>query len=207
MLEVVRSIFPALCASGPFWSLRFVEERSESLAVRKGVPQPLQVAVDRGAMLTVVRDGGYGYAATGDLSVEGLQAALDRADAWARHAGRASVFDFGHLNYPSPHGGFVSPPPVPAARWTRREVLDMLLAEDAAAQIDDRIVDRQASMRTVTADHLYLTNHGGDVAQHYRFAMPSLQVTANDGPNTQTRSLAGQYNGYCQQGGLELIAR
>jgi len=35
--------------------------------------------------------------------------------------------------------------------------------------------------------------------------VPNLAVTANEGVNTQTRSLGGQYNGYCRQGGLEVL--
>jgi predicted Zn-dependent protease len=207
MLDDVRALFPSLRSTAPFFSLRFVEERGETLTVRRGVTQPLQLSLDRGAMLTVVRDGGYGYAATSDLSLAGLQAALDRADAWARATARASVIDFAKVQFPSPRGRYHSPPVDPTAKAARREVLELLRAEDTAAQIDDRIVDRTATVRSLTADHLYLTNQGGEVVQQYRYAFPNLQVTASDGPNAQTRSLAGQYNGFCQQGGLELIAR
>ena len=42
------------------------------------------------------------------------------------------------------------------------------------------------------------------VEQHLRQVVPSLAATANDGPETQTRSLGGR--GYCRQGGLEVLA-
>jgi len=59
-----ESPLPALDVAADFWSLRFVEESSESYAVRKNVPQPLEVSTDRGVMATVHADGGMGYAAT-----------------------------------------------------------------------------------------------------------------------------------------------
>ena len=59
---------PPLDVRADFWSLRFVEETSESYAVRKNVPQPLEVSTDRGVMATVYADGGIGYAATSDTS-------------------------------------------------------------------------------------------------------------------------------------------
>src|SRR5438034_11664028 len=36
---------------------------------------------------------------------------------------------------------------------------------------------------------------------------PSVQVTAHANGVTQVRSSAGQYNGYCQQGGIEVLER
>ena len=62
-----------------FFAVRLVEEDSETVAVRKGVPQPFSRKIDRGAMVTVIDRGAYGYAATSDLSAAGLQAALDGA--------------------------------------------------------------------------------------------------------------------------------
>jgi predicted Zn-dependent protease len=37
--------------------------------------------------------------------------------------------------------------------------------------------------------------------------VPGLTVVASEGGETQTRSAAGQYNGFCQQGGLEVLER
>ena len=64
-----------------YWSLRLVDEVSESLTVRKNVALPPAFAHDRGAMATVYAGGGCGYAATGDTSPAGLAAALERAAA------------------------------------------------------------------------------------------------------------------------------
>jgi len=84
MNNSLRSDFEQLHCAGDFWSLRLVDESTDTYAVRKNVPQPPASSRDRGAMLTAWADGGSGYAATSDLSQAGLQAALDRATAWAR---------------------------------------------------------------------------------------------------------------------------
>jgi predicted Zn-dependent protease len=52
---------------------------------------------------------------------------------------------------------------------------------------------------------LYLTSTGADIEQHFNYVVPNIQVTAHEGRATQTRSLAGQYNGYCRQGGGEIL--
>jgi predicted Zn-dependent protease len=48
---------------------------------------------------------------------------------------------------------------------------------------------------------------GGETLQEFDFTIPALHVVAHAGGLTQTRSWGGRYNGYCQQGGLEVIER
>src|SRR3712207_5687072 len=80
-----------------FCSLRYVRERSEYLAVRQDVVQPVATSEDSGAMLTVYADGGMGYSATSDLSLSGLRRAAAQAHDWARLSARRSVVDFSQL--------------------------------------------------------------------------------------------------------------
>ena len=72
MNEIAKH-FASLKSTAPFWSLRYVEEKSEMLAVRDDVVEPAHLSNDRGAMLTAMVDGGCGYAATNDLSPAGLK--------------------------------------------------------------------------------------------------------------------------------------
>lgn len=203
--DLTTDLLARLHSDAEFFAVRLVEEDSETVAVRKGVPQPYARHIDRGAMLTVIDQGAYGYAATSDLSAAGLQEALDRATAWARATASTSVVRFPVPAEEAPRGQYVSP--FEQAMPSRRELYALVAAVDAEAQIDARIVDSYASVEVLNATHRYLTSRGGDVTQTYRFVLPNLQVTASDGRDTQTRSLAGQYNGYCQQGGAEILAR
>ena len=59
---------PRLSVDADYWSLRFVDQSTATYAVRKNVPLPLARSTDRGVMATVHAGGGYGYAATADLS-------------------------------------------------------------------------------------------------------------------------------------------
>ncbi len=196
---------PSFDVRADFWSLRFVEERAESFAVRKNVPMPYSATTDRGAMATVYADGGYGYAATSDLSPTGLAAALDRAAAWARATARLGLVDARQLPAPAPRGRYESPS-LAAGGLGPREWYELLGAECAAASRDPRIVDCEAGVEVRTADHRLVTSTGGDVTQRYRFLMPGLTVTAHDAGETQSRSLNG-YRGICQQGSTEVLAR
>lgn len=202
MPETIRQTFGKLHCDAAFWSLRYVDERSCFVCVRQDVAEAPSLGRDRGAMLTVFDAGGYGYAATADLSATGLQTALDRARNWARTTARHSVLPR-ELNLPHPQGMRASPgvgEPLPSGR----ELLELAQAESAAAKFDDRIVDWQANIEVREADHLLLTNHGGEVHQQYRFMVPDVSATAHADGDTQSRSLSGR--GFCRQGGKKVLA-
>lgn len=193
--------FASLKSTAPFWSLRYVEEASEMLAVREDVAEPPRLSNDRGAMLTAMLDGGCGYAATSDMSRAGLQTALDRATEWARVTQHASVIPYDPARMPNPRGTWASPPAA-ISRLSRRERLQMLAAECRAAQIDNRIVDRYISLNLINSEQLYLSNAGAQVHQQFRYTIPQAYVCANRDSETQTRSL-----GFAQQGGADILAR
>lgn len=207
MHELIEARFRALNPGVDFCSLRYVEEARETLAVRQGVAEPLARSLDRGAMITVLHRGGYGYAATSDLSTAGLQAALERARQWAEASRSQAVFDFSAYEPARPSGRYIGPGAEQPLDWQRRELTELLLAEDAASQIDARIVDRAASLGRLDVHQLYITHDGGSVEQRFRALIPSLVVTAYADGVAQTRSLGGQYNGYCRQGGMEILAQ
>jgi predicted Zn-dependent protease len=116
---------------------------------------------------------------------------------------------------PTPSGQYASA--ISIALPSRRELLALVSDVDRAAQIDPRVVDSYASIKICKAQQRYLTrartiedrvgDRVGDVTQTYSFVLPNVQVTVSDGVDTQTRSLGGQYNGFCQQGGAEVIER
>ena len=209
MPDADRFALPDLSTLAPpgvdFWSLRLVEETSETYTVRKDVALPLCASVDRGAMATVYADGGYGYAATGDTSAAGLRAALDRAAAWARATAKFALMDSRMLPRSAVRGEYASPS-LGAKSRSRREWFDLLMAESRAAAIDARIVDWEACIEVRRAVHRLVTGEGGDLIQRYRFLLPSMSVTAHADGDTQTRTLHG-YRGICQQGGDEILAR
>src|SRR5207248_2213126 len=103
--DISRS-FHGLRSSAPFWSLRLHHETREVLAMRQDTLEPPRLSIDRGAMLTAVTEGGYGYCATSDLSASGLQQALDRATRWAEATKGKSVVRYEPARMGAPRGGY-----------------------------------------------------------------------------------------------------
>ncbi len=146
------SDLPPLSLDADFWSLRWVDDASETCAVRKNVALPPSACTDRGAMATVYAGGGYGYAATGDTSPAGLAAALERAAALARATAKFALIDSRTLPRPAPRGDYASPSFAAPSR-PRREWYELLMQESRAAAIDPRIVDWDVAVDVVTATH------------------------------------------------------
>lgn len=201
-MDTLRRLFKQLAPPVDFCSLRVLDERSEHTSVRQNILQPLNTGFDRGGMVTVIHRGGYGYAATSDLSAEGLKAAIGKAQAWAAASAGRSVVDYSRIRFPRQQGRYASPPgAMPPV--SRREIIDILLHESAACALNERIVDWSATLWTIASDQLYLSTDGSDIEQHFRYVMPELSVSANAGSDTQTRSFAG--GGLCRQGDLSLL--
>ena len=205
MLATLARDFRAAAPAVDFCALRYVDEESERLTVRQDVAEPPQLSRDRGAMVTVIDKGGLGYAATSDLSPAGLKDALARARRFAQLTGGRSVVDYSGIAMPRPEGIY-RPRAVAGARSaSRREKYDLLACETRACRIDDRIVDWEASLWTTTTRQAYFTADGAAVEQEFHYVVPNMSATAYHDGETQTRSHAGRYNGFCRQGGLEIL--
>jgi predicted Zn-dependent protease len=200
MLDTLRARLKNLHSGAPFWALRYVETAREALAVRQDTIEPPRLCVDRGVMVTAVSEGGYGYCSTSDLSLQGLQAALERASAWAEATRSASVHRYRPEDMPAPRGERTAPRT--SSSLSRSELYDLLADECRNARIDARIVERYAALELRQVEQIYLTNTGGDVHQRFEYAIPSAHVTANEGGETQGRTFA-----HTQHGGLEALGR
>lgn len=207
MLESVERAFRALPPAVDFCSLRLVEETSESLSVRQNVPEPSAHSVDRGLMLTVIHGGGLGYAATSDLSEAGIRAAFERARGLAEASRGRTVTDYSGIAFQHPVADYRGPERTPLATRSRAERFDLLSTVCASVKVDDRIVDWSASLWSIETHQLYLTSGGGRVEQRFHYIVPNISATAHAQGITQTRTAAGQYNGFCQQGGWEVLER
>ena len=203
MLDSLESLFRQAMPKVDFCSLRFVNERQELFAVRQNVPQPVRAATDIGAMVTVLHNGGLGYAGTSDLTLTGLQWAAEQAAWWAGQTAGRGVADFRRITPPQPTGDYVGPEQVPWASVPAQDKFDLLLAECRRLKTDDRIVDWETDIWFTRKETLYLTSGGGRVYQRFSYMAPHISATANQKAATQHRTLGGR--GRCRQGGMEVL--
>ena len=200
----LKQHFAALRSDAEHWSLRYVREDSQHLAMRKLVAEPPRFSRDQGAMLSARVAGVEAYAATSDLSRQGLQAALQRAEALARRIAPQALLDLRGLAPGGERGEYRSPgleQDFPALA----ECYQLLAAEAAAVPADPRLVNWRVGLDLSEVEQLYLNIAGAELSSLQRFVYPHLSVTAYDGQDSQTRNLGGAHLG--QQGGAEVIER
>jgi len=203
MHDVIKERFKKILPPVDFCSLRYVEQHSEELKVRQNVIEPLTKKHDIGAMLTVIDKGGLGYAATSDLSQSGLQTALSLAQWWANLSREKMVIDFSKINIPYCSGSYQSLVKKPWNSVSLTDKLDLLRHESAQCRLNDKIVDWEISLESVQTEQLYITNREEEIKQTHQYLLPGIRVIANQGTDTQYRSLNGLARGW--QGGLEIL--
>ena len=194
-----------------FWTARAVAEHSQHLSVRQGIVQPPARQTDAGVMVSVAartpNGDGLGHAGTADLSVDGLRVAFARAHAMAAAGAGHMVFDPEWARPQRVQGHYASPVQQPLDAWPLAEQIRLLQDVDAATRLNARIVDTQTSLWSLQTEQWLIDSAGSAVHQRSSMLTPAVQATAHVGGVTQTRSSAGQYNGFCQQGGVEVLAR
>ena len=212
--EQIAARFRRIMPRVDFCSLRIVREVSESLVVRQDVLQPVSNGDDLGVMVTVVHQGGCGYAGTSDLTETGLERALEHAQGWAQRSAKRSVTDFSQVGFAHPQGEYETPVAIAWNTVSLADKIALLRQESARLQrgpgehsphkrTDERIVDWEAGLWHTHSDTLYITNGDAHTRQQCSYIVPMLSVTANAGTETHTRTFGGR--GYCRQGGLEVL--
>jgi predicted Zn-dependent protease len=205
-VESIGTRFRRIAPAVDYCSLRVVDETSRFLCVRQNVAEPAHTSRDFGAMVTVVVGDGLGYAASSDLSNSGLSTAMARALEWARLSRGRSVFDGQPPALPSSRGTYRSTG-ISGSDLSKADALALLHRESAACRVNDQVVDWAAQLWTTQTRQLIVTADGGEALQEWRFTVPGLHVTGHRAGLTQTRSWGGRHNGFCQQGGAEVLAR
>jgi len=203
VLEQIERIFRERAPAADFCALRLVRESHETLAVRRDVVQPVQRTEDLGAMVTLHSGGGFGYAATPDLSSKGLQRAVAEAQTWARATAGVNLVPLEALQRPAQVGQYRTPVRKPWAATALADKLALLQRECQRLKIDQQIVDWEAGLRHSAIEVYYLTADGGRIHQQFELLLPSLSATARRQGETQTRSFGR--GAHYRQGGLEVL--
>lgn len=200
-----RAALPPDLPPAAFVSLRLVDERAETLSIRKGVVEAPRISHDIGAMVTVHTGGGLGYAATSDLGENGLRQAISRARDWAESTAARAVFDTRGVEMPSPTGSYRTPVQQP---WSAVPVSDRVAWLQQMGRLigtDDRLVDWEAVLHGLVVRSRYVTNQGGDITQELHHLIPDFTLMASADGVVQKRSLG--MRGMARQGGWELVER
>jgi predicted Zn-dependent protease len=181
----------------PWAGLRYSREITQSRCVRNDAPDKNAISLEEGVMCEVLIDGHFGYAATADLSLAGLQRAFDQALATTRATSAHKVHAFTEAQRINVQGAYESTAKTRLHAMPLARITECLLEASGAMAIDAKIVNRAASAMLVQTQIDYFTTSGTHTSQHFDIVDISVVATAAQGLQSQSRSwsLSGQHGG------------
>ena len=201
MESQIEKYFQELMPTVEFISLRFINETSEKIEVRKDKLQPLSCNYDQGVMITISHEGGTGYAATSNLSRQGIQDAIQLAQKWSKTTSLYKKSNYAPESVAPTKLTYNSQQSRPWAATPLKTKINWLLEISHAVPKRPEIVNWQVGLDHTTYNSLYLTNHGTRIHQQQSFVFPSILTFANRSSETIRRSFADRP----LQGGLETV--
>jgi predicted Zn-dependent protease len=165
--------------------------------VRNDLPERNQSSIEEGAMCEVLIDGHFGYAATADLSIDGLRQGFDRAIATTRATSQHKVHAFTPEQRPRAVGSYRSARARDLDATGLAEITDCLLAATGAMKLSPLLVNRSASAMMVQTQINFYASNGSHTRQSFDLLDVTLSATAAEGLESQTRtwSQTGQFGG------------
>ncbi len=186
-----------------FWSLRYVDSTYQRIMMRQDKPEPISLNRSQGVHITLIVDGGIGYAATCDLSPAGLKQAITQAIQWTKLSADYSLIEPQHYPRPQRSGHWQSP--VDKA-WETTPVSDKITLLSDICQslhINDNIVDWWTSLNYSHSTSILLTEDV-EIEQKFSRLLAMMSALANQGVESQQRSFGAEHSA---QVGLEHLAQ
>jgi TldD protein len=173
---------------------RHVEHRSEAIAVLTGRIDALDSSHSEGIGVRVRVGGGWGFAATRDVTRAGAEAALARAlaIAEAQPAGPATPL----APVEPARGHWASPHEIDPFAISLEEKLGLLFEAEAALRTgDERLVRTTATARAWRERKAFASTDGASCTQELVVAGAGIAAYASDGVDLQMRTYPGAHGG------------
>lgn len=159
---------------------------------------------DEGVMVEVLFDGTFSYAATPDMSPQGVARAAARALAGAKAAAGHTIHKFDASVRPATVTKYETPRILKSAQ-SADGVFDFLTHACSALKASDDIIQTSAYVEAGRYDYEIVSTNGADIEQSLHYIGTSLQAVARHGDIVQVRTANGP-RGLTRQGGWELLS-
>lgn len=168
--------------------LRFYSEKSNVQMVRNETLDTHAAQLDQGLMVEVMVDGHLGYAATTDLTPEGITQAFQKAKSLSTQAARFKAIEFTLDQRPPSRGTFQSPYLHRLDTLAQAEVVDTLLQASRTLKVSDKVVSRTALATFLETEIQYLSSSGAEWVQNFNLVTTYYAATADNKKDIQTRT-------------------
>jgi TldD protein len=204
MLDVLTELMSRVQGRCSYAEARHVARREEALSVRTGRVEDIATASAEGIGVRVRVGGGWGFAATRDVSASGAEAAFTRALGIAEAQPAAPE---GPLAPVAPaRGHWASPHEIDPFDVSLEDKLDHLLVAEAALHTgDERLVRSVAAMRAWRERKALASTDGAACTQELVASGAGIAAWATDGHELQVRSYPLAHGGLFAASGWEHV--
>lgn len=204
MISELAKILESIDIPADWVGIRAVKETETTRAMRDGLPRSNRQSFSQGAMVEVLAQGQLGYAATNQLTPEGLQAAATIAYQQAIAATPWRIHAWSAQQRPKVVGQYASPRVKGFDMLTPADINDVLVQICHKLKVSEQVVQTTASAVTHDIDAWFVSSNGSEVYQQFSLIASHFGVTVQEGPVIQNRSNNG-YLARSYQGGWELF--
>ena len=203
MLEALTELMAAATGRCAYADARRVVRSTRRLIARNGRVEQVETTETDGIGVRTLVGGGWGFAATNDLSKAGAERALARALAIA--AAQPAAPAAALASVAPARGHWASPCEQDPFAVAIEDQCALLAAADAALRIDARIVHSEAHAMAVRTEKAFASTDGAACTQVFTETGGGIFATAVDGDEHQQRSYPGQFEGNAAAAGWDYV--
>jgi predicted Zn-dependent protease len=182
--------------------LRFSSETHHHRSARNGHMESNQVLQSRGVMIEALVGGQIAYAATSNLSPQGINQAARIATEIAQATAKQRRSDLSIQQRSAGVARHEGPSRIPLDQIRLEDFTSHLIQATQRLKVSDAIVTAVAEATLVESVTHYVTSSGADLRQQHLLSYQNFGAIAAEGSETQQRSLNGP-TARCLQSGLE----
>ncbi len=202
-MQNLKDALKSINVKADYIGIRHVTSNATLLHVRNAKPEQTIMSTDTGAMVEVLVNGQFGYAATNDLSTSGFQRAAEKAHDLATFSSRHPLCSFTTAMRPPSKGEYRSPRKIDLDSFSFAETNRILSkACETMKHGADFVRDTTAVFQTTSTRTHMVSSTGADIANDTLTAFYILEANGEKNGVIQKRSTGMRC---VQQAGLEIL--
>lgn len=203
MLDLLEDLIGAVPADCAYADARWVSRRTERVGVRNGHVDHVDRDEREGIGIRVANSGGFGFAATRDVSAQGARKALAQALAIAAAQPQAPALDLAPIA--AARGHWESDRERDPVEVPLEEKLELLFAAERELRADPRIVRSDAECVAIVTDKAFVSTEGCACTQRLTECGGGIAAYALEGDELQVRSYPSAHGGSVAAAGWEWL--
>ncbi|MHB1323546.1 MAG: TldD/PmbA family protein [Coriobacteriia bacterium] len=202
---VSQALDAAALAGAGYADARVVETRHEAVSVRTGRVEGVESGESLGIGIRVIAEGAWGFAASSDLTPDGIRSAAREAVALARASATARVEPVRLSDVGSYTGSWTGPCRIDPFGVSLDDKIALLLAADEDLRAESAVRISGASLDFLKVHKVFGSSEGSLIEQSHVESQGAVVAYAIGDGEMLPRSYPNSHGGQAVQGGWESI--